>query len=181
VFKRAGGKYRIWQFPFLSLFLNLNPHSSTIRPYAPQHAFPVNSSPSPKFMDTLTIPTDKEIFEGEIATYWFEDGILISLSKSPKRTVDLIRNNVQLVKRITGNRTVPLLIYLCDSPIPDKETRRFSTEQLPVIYKAMAMVSKPGLAKLIMNILFTLKPPPIPMKSFTNDGEAKKWLEQFRS
>ena len=126
-----------------------------------------------------TIPTDREVFEGAIATYWFDEGILVSLSKSPKRTVQLIRGNVQLVKKITNNTPVPLLIYLSDSPVPDKETRRYSTEQLPVIYKSMAMVSKPGLSKLIMNILFSLKPPPIPMKSFTNDAEAKQWLKQF--
>src|SRR6187402_2819452 len=124
-------------------------------------------------------PIDRETFEGEIATYWFDDGILISLSKSPRRTVENIKANVELVKRITNNKRVPLLIYLSNSPVPDKETRKFSTEQLPVIYSAMAMVSKPGLAKFIMNILFALKPPPIPMKSFTNDGAAKEWLKQY--
>jgi hypothetical protein len=43
----------------------------------------------------------------------------------------------------------------------------------------MAMISKPGLSKFIMNILFRFKPPPIPMKSFTDDEEAKEWLKQF--
>lgn len=127
----------------------------------------------------VKIPANKKIFEGEIATYWFEDGILVSLSKSPKRTVENITSNVALVKEITGNKRMPLLIYLSNSPVPDKETRDFSTKQLPVIYSAMAMVSKPGLSKFIMNILFALKPPPIPMKSFTNDVAAKEWLKQF--
>lgn len=127
----------------------------------------------------MHIPSDRQIFEGEIATYWFEDDILVSLSKSPRRTVALIKENVALVKGISHNKKVPLLIYLTNSPVPDKETRKFSTEQLPEIYTAMAMVSKPGLAKFIMNILFALKPPPIPMKSFTDDSEAKKWLQQF--
>ena len=128
----------------------------------------------------ITVPTDREIYGGEIATYWMDDGILVSLSKPPQRTVQNITSNVALVKRITNNQPVPLIIYMCNSPVPDKETRRFSTTQLPVIYKAMAMVSKPGLARLIMNILFQLKPPPIPMKSFTNAREAKEWLQQFR-
>src|SRR6187402_317906 len=124
-------------------------------------------------------PIDRETFEGEIATYWFDDGILISLSKSPRRTVENIKANVELVKRITNNKPVPLLIYLSNSPVPDKATRKFSTEQLPVIYTAMAMVSKPGLAQLIMKILFRLKPPPIPMKNFQDVEEAKKWLKQY--
>jgi hypothetical protein len=63
--------------------------------------------------------------------------------------------------------------------VPDKKTREFSTEQLPLIYSAMAMISKPELSKFIMNILFALKPPPIPIKNFTNDMEAKKWLKQY--
>ncbi|NEU06948.1 STAS/SEC14 domain-containing protein [Flavihumibacter sp. R14] len=127
----------------------------------------------------MEIPTDKEIFEGEIASYWLDDGILVALSKSVKRTVESIRGNVELVKKITGDKRVPLLIHLKNSPVPDAATRRFSTEQLPSIYTAMAMVSKPGLAKFIMNILFALKPPPIPMKSFTDDREAAEWLKQY--
>jgi len=125
-------------------------------------------------------PTDRQTWEGEIATYWFDDnGILVSLSKGILRTVENISSNVKLVRSITDNKPVLLLIYLANSPIPDKQTRKFSTEQLPVIYSAMAMVCKPGLSKFIMNILFGLKPPPIPMKSFTNDKAATQWLKQF--
>ncbi len=103
----------------------------------------------------MTPPTDRQIFEGEIATYWFDDdGILVSLSKSLKRTVANITGNIALVKQITNNKKVPLLIYLKNSPIPDKETRKFSAEQLPNIYTAMAMISEPGLVRLIMNVLF---------------------------
>jgi hypothetical protein len=127
----------------------------------------------------LTVDTTK-LVKGEIADYYFdEEGILYSYSKSPKRTVELIKANIELVKKITGNKPVPLLIYLCDSPIPDKATRKFSTEQLPHVYKAMAMVSKPGLSSFIMTILFKLKTPPIPMKSFTDHEKAKEWLIQY--
>lgn len=120
------------------------------------------------------------IIEGEIADYHYgDDGILISYSKSVMRTVELIQNNVDLVKEITGNKPVPLLIFLKNSPMPDKETRQFSTEKLPEIYTAMAMVSKPGLALFIMNLLFKFKAPPIPMKSFADETSARQWLQQF--
>ena len=121
-----------------------------------------------------------ELIKGEIADYRFDaDGILYSYSKNPKRTVKNISENIELVKKITANKKVPLLIYLSDSPVPDKATRKFSTEQLPNVYTAMAMVSKPGLSRLIMKILFALKPPPIPVKSFIDDSEAKEWLKQY--
>ena len=127
----------------------------------------------------MNIPTDRQTWESEIATYWFDDGILVSLSKSPKRTIANISENVALVKKITNHTPVSLLIFLADSPVPNRETRKFSAEQLPVIYKAMAMVSKPGLAKLIMNLLFRFSPPPIPMKSFSDASDAKAWLMKF--
>lgn len=128
----------------------------------------------------MNIPNNMPLIKGEIADYWLsEDGILYSYSKSPVRTVKNITENIQLVKQITGNKKVPLLIYLSKSPVPDKATRKFSAEQLPDVYTAMAMISKPGLAKFIMNLLFNLKNPPIPMKSFTDDGEAKAWLMQY--
>ncbi len=124
--------------------------------------------------------TDRQIFEGEIATYWFnDDGILVSLSKSPKRTIENITGNIALVRRIANSRKVALLIYLSNSPVPDKETRKFAAEQLPNVYTAMAMISKPGLATLIMKVLFRLKPPPIPMKNFSDDKEARLWLLQY--
>jgi hypothetical protein len=125
------------------------------------------------------IPQGAEVTKGAIADYWINDGILVALSKSIRRTVPLIRENATLVKAITGNKKMPLLIYLSNSPVPDKATRRLSTEMLPEIYSAMAMVSEPGLSFFIMKILFALKPPPIPMKSFTNDKDAKEWLKQF--
>lgn len=126
-------------------------------------------------------PNTIPLVTGEIADYYYDrhTGILYSYSKSILRTVENISNNIKLVKEITGNKKVPLLIYLTNSPVPDKATRKFSAEQLPHVYTAMAMVSKPGLAKLIMNILFKLKAPPIPMKSFSNDEEAKVWLRQY--
>ncbi len=127
----------------------------------------------------MTPPTDRQIFEGEIATYWFnDDGILVSLSKSTKRTIENITGNIELVRQIANNRKVPLLIYLSNSPVPDKETRKFASE-LPNVYTAMAMISKPGLATFIMKVLFRLKPPPIPIKNFTDDKEARQWLRQY--
>jgi hypothetical protein len=126
-------------------------------------------------------PDEKiDLIRGEIADYYYSpEGILYSYSKSTRRTVKNISENVALVKQITGGKKVPLLIYLSKSAVPDKETRKFSAWQLPNVYTAMAMVSKGGLAQFIMNILFKFKPPPIPMKSFADDKEAKEWLKQF--
>ncbi|MBO9732706.1 MAG: STAS/SEC14 domain-containing protein [Chitinophaga sp.] len=125
-------------------------------------------------------PEHLPLIKGEIADYYYDPvGILYSYSKNIKRTVENITGNIALVKQITGNRKVPLLIYLAKSPVPDKATRQFSGEQVPEVYTAMAMVSKPGLSALIMKLVFAMKTPPIPMKSFTDDAVAREWLMQY--
>lgn len=128
----------------------------------------------------MKLSNDTPLIKGEIADYMIDsDGILYSYSKSIKRTVENISENIALVKQITGNKKAPLLIYLTNSPVPDKATRKFSTEQLPNVYTAMAMVSKPGLAQLIMRVLFKFQTPPIPMRSFSDDKKAREWLKQY--
>jgi hypothetical protein len=128
----------------------------------------------------MKIPVKKPLIKGGIADYYYDEkGILYSYSKSELRTVKNISENIALVKQITGGKVVPLLIYLSDSPVPSKETRNFSREQLPSVYKAMAMVSQGGLPHLLMGILFKFKPPPIPIKTFTDDKKALIWLQQF--
>ena len=123
-----------------------------------------------------------QLIEGEIANYRLdESGILYSYSKSVLRTVPLMQKNRELVKSIAGNKPVPLLIFLKNSPMPDKATRDYSKSILPEIYSAMAMVSKPGLSTLIMKLLFAFQKPPIPMKSFTNEETAKAWLLSLSS
>ncbi len=123
-----------------------------------------------------------ELIKGDIADYRLDDsGILYSYSKSVLRTVSLMEANAKLVKQITGGKPVPLLIFLKNSPMPDKATRQYSKEKIPELYSAMAMVSKPGLSAFIMKLLFAFQKPPIPMKSFTDELEAKAWLMSLSS
>ncbi len=125
-------------------------------------------------------PNESLLIKGEIADYYLDnDGILYSYSKSIKRTVENISRNVTLVKSITGDKPVLLLIYLSNSPMPDKAARKFSKEKLPEIYQAVAMVSESDLGKFIMNVLFKFQKSPIPMKTFPNDSEALIWLKQY--
>ncbi len=128
----------------------------------------------------ITPPKDKQLYETTIATYWFGDnGLLTSVSKNPTRTVANTTESFALIRRITNGKKQPLLVYMCPSGMPDKATRDFVAANLPTVYTAMAMVSKGGLGTMVMNILFKFKPPAIPMKSFSNDADAKEWLKGY--
>jgi len=121
-----------------------------------------------------------EVFESPIGTYWFEEsGILVSQSKNVRRTLENMRENISLLKRITGGKPACLIVHLTYSPKPDKPTLDYVASEMPKVYKAMAMVSKSGLAKLILFFLFKLKPPPIPMKTYSNEKDAKEWIRRY--
>jgi hypothetical protein len=133
-----------------------------------------------KNMGTNKAPQGVEKFDTAISTYWWgENGILMSDSKPPQRTVENTRENFETVRRISGGKKVCLIVYLCKSPMPDKATRDFVAKNLPTVYNAMAMISDSALATFIMGFLFKLKPPTIPMKSFTNVEAAKAWIAQY--
>lgn len=122
-------------------------------------------------------PDGIAVHETPIAVTWLHpDGILVSRSKPVRRTVENLSENLAVVRRITGGRRMPLLVFLTDSPVPDKAARTFSAEQVPLAYTAMAMVSPPGLSQLIMKLVFRLQSPPIPMRSFSDGEEARRWL-----
>ena len=125
------------------------------------------------------ISHNTELIKGEIADYRLTGGILYSYSKSPKRTIKNITENIALIKKITANKSIPLLIYLNNPSVEDNETHEFFKEQLPIPYTAIALVSKLWFSKLIMNMLFKLKTQPIPMRYFSDDEKARKWLTQY--
>ena len=89
------------------------------------------------------------------------------------------KESFELVRRISNGRKVCLMVFVSNSGMPDKPTRDYVKTQLPTVYKAMAMISTSGVGELIMNILFRLSPPAVPMRSFRNEEDARKWLAQY--
>lgn len=120
--------------------------------------------------------------KGEIADYRLDrSGILYSYSHSIKRTVGNLNRNAILVRSITGKKPVPLLIFLERSPVPDKAARALSRKLLPELYSAMAMVAKNSLSTLVLKMVFRLQKPPIPIRTFENETEAREWLLSLAS
>lgn len=131
-------------------------------------------------MKNIQIPENAETFKSELGTYWFDEtGILKSLSNNTRRTLENTGRNFELVRKISGGQKVCHMVYLVNSPKPDKATLRYVAQELPGVYKAMAIISKSGLGKIVMNIIFRLNPPTIPMKTFADEDEAIEWLKGY--
>ncbi len=128
----------------------------------------------------VIIPGNTTIFEGEWATYWFDvDGILHALTKQFKKGIQQVFGNFEVIKKIAHNQKICLLIYLNSTSILNKETFKVFANQLPDYYKAIALISKSFFAKMVLDFVVRIKRPSIPVKSFTNENEAKQWLKKF--
>src|ERR1700712_770140 len=113
-------------------------------------------------MEDILRPSYIPLIFSETADYWLDDdGILFSYSKSAKRTIENVTENNELIKRITNGKKVPMLMYITDAHVPDKETLKFSKEQMPKVLTAIAMVTTITLAIFVMNVLFRFKKPPV--------------------
>lgn len=128
----------------------------------------------------VIIPTNTKIIEGEWATYWFDvDGILYALSKGLQKSVQRIFNNYEVAKQVAQNKKVCMLVYINTFPFFNRGAQKMISHDIAERYKAIAIVAKSAMRKKLLNLFLKIKPPAIPIKSFTNVNEARQWLKKF--
>jgi hypothetical protein len=128
----------------------------------------------------MTPPLNTKIYDGELASFWFdEDGILCAVSKKVPRTMEKQKANYALVREITGNKRVCLLADNTDTYTQDDITRKYSAQEMPELFKAMAVISRTAIARAASHLFLYFHGEPIPIKSFDNEKEAKAWLKPF--
>jgi hypothetical protein len=125
-------------------------------------------------------PANTELFEGELATFWIDEhGILCAISKSASRSLEKQKKNYEFIRQITGDKKICLLSDTTTSSPQDKETRDYTATQLPLLFNAMAIVSDSIVGRFTTNVFLALKQQPIPIKFFSNEEDARKWLLQY--
>jgi hypothetical protein len=128
----------------------------------------------------MTPPDNAEIYEGELATFWFDDnGILFANAKNTPRTLEKQIKNYEFLKQITGDKKVCLLSDTTNTSPQDKETRDYVAKEIPNIFKAMAVISTSVMGGFTSNVFIAIKQQPVPLKMFENESEAKEWLKQY--
>ncbi|MBL7952646.1 MAG: hypothetical protein JNM62_13110 [Flavobacteriales bacterium] len=123
------------------------------------------------------VPPGTRTWEGELATYWMEDGVLVALPHDVKRTVSNVRGAVELVKDITGGKRVPVLMHKGAADTTE-EAAKLSAEQFPLVYSAMAWMQRGTISRWFANRRF--KHAPVPSRVFASQQEAMEWLRQAR-
>ena len=133
----------------------------------------------------MEIPKDAKVIDFGTSFLWFDEfNILYSLPKpgveEPQLTREETLQQMAKFKEITGNKKVCMILETnSNSKPPKKEDRDFIAEQLSQVAKAMGIISTSPLSRMIANLFFGLKPPPYPVKFFSNEKEAQEWIKQY--
>lgn len=129
----------------------------------------------------MKAPIDVETLELPTSVIWFdESGILCSVAKKvPQQTVEEAKITMIEFTKFTGGKKVCLLSDSTDAAPANKEMRDYAAEVVPQIAKAVAVISRSAVGKMAANLFFSIKKQPYPVKMFTDENEAKKWLKQY--
>lgn len=129
----------------------------------------------------MEIPANADVIDQPNATYWFdENGIFCVIGKKgPAQTLEEAVKSTEDFKKMLNGKQVCMVLDITNSSPSPKEVRDYSSKELIKFTKAMALISKSALGRMVANLFFGLQPPPYPAKMFTNEKDAKEWLKQY--
>jgi len=129
----------------------------------------------------MSPPNDVKVYDTVSSTYWFDpNGIVCSISQ--KVALSTLEESKKLIAdfvKIIGDKKVCILIDVTNSSESTKEVRDYVAIEFPKFVKAIAMISKSALGRMLANLFFTIKEQPYPTKMFNDEVEAKEWLKNY--
>ena len=132
----------------------------------------------------MEIPKNVKTIELGSSILWFdEDGVLYSIPKPGAIRVSTKEETLKQMnelRKITGGEKKCMILQTDSSaPPPKKEDRDWIAKELESVMKAMAMISTSPLSRMVANLFFGFKPPSYPVKFFSNEKDAKQWINQY--
>lgn len=126
-------------------------------------------------------PKNVTVYDWPSSVFWFdEDGILCSISKkTPPPTLKEVVKTIEDFKKVIGQKKICMLTDASNSGESTKEIRDYAAVEFPKFIKAIAIISKSALGKMLANLFFNIKSQPYPTKMFNDEQEARKWLKQY--
>ena len=131
----------------------------------------------------MEIPEKADIYKTPLSVQWFdEEGIFCSVTN---KNIEITREELVTVftyiKSQSGGKKICWLGDISMANSADKETREFAAEITPSLVEALALVTDSPVSRMLGNLFIGLQKPAYPVKLFTNETEARKWLRNYIS
>ena len=109
-----------------------------------------------------------------------DDGIVKVICITGDETIEKARELIETIKKITENKTSPLLVDMRQQKSISREARQFySRKETMDTVTALALIVGSPISKVMANFYLGLNKPPYPTRLFTNEDEAIDWLKVY--
>jgi hypothetical protein len=126
-----------------------------------------------------------EIIELSIADLWIDQNNVVRIAFKPTgaHTVEDARTVTSAHRQLTGIRKCPVLADIRRIKVgADKIARaHYAGEESTQLKTALAFVTRSKFQRTVGNIFHFMNRPPYPVKMFTSESEALRWLESYRT
>ncbi len=124
-------------------------------------------------------PKEAQVFECTNCALWLdEQGILCCNAKEVTLTVDNLRESVTKANELSkGGRSCLMVDLTSTKPVP-KAVRQFVLTESKK-YRALALISNSLVGSMVAKIFLSLASLEYPTKLFSDEKEAKEWLQQY--
>ena len=115
--------------------------------------------------------------ETSLASNWIDDdGIMCSISKNNKNSVQEFHEHFDTLERALNNAKAPFLVDTSATTEINVGDRKILHERLMKVMSCGAFISKIAIINLGVNVYFRMRKSPIPIKMFKDEDEARIWL-----
>jgi hypothetical protein len=122
----------------------------------------------------------EHLIESDSAAGWIEDNIIFYIFKSRKIDIFEAKQSVEIKSKIAGTKSYPFFIDISQVNGVTKEAREYLAGGKSIDnISAAALLASSVLSKMIGTFFLTFNNPGIPVKLFTDENDALKWLKKY--
>jgi hypothetical protein len=120
----------------------------------------------------IETPAFRTFVKSRICYTLVKPGVIVDLAAAQENTL--------VVKKLSGDNTLPILVDLRLINLITKEARdHFSMRERKAGVNAIAMVVSSPVSKIIGNFFLGLNKPVVPTQMFVSEAKAVRWLERY--
>lgn len=120
-----------------------------------------------------------ERYENEFVSIEIEGDILYATYLVDKINLEGAKAATEFRKKITGNNAYAVLADVSSFKEISREARAFFAKEAGEDLKAIAVLVKNPVSRMMVNFFMRFNNPKYPIRFFTSDSEAYKWLLQY--
>jgi hypothetical protein len=112
---------------------------------------------------------------------WFDDdGIFHSVTnKDQHLDLNAMKETFDYINKNKKSERICWIGDVTNASPVDREARAYAAQETPKFIKALAVITNSTMSKMMADLFLLVYKPTFPIKLFTNQEEATRWIKDF--